>query len=156
MATDRSTLFLTTRWTLVSEAARTGDTRAQAALGELFGLYWKPLYRYARRQGQSPVNAEDLVQGFFAHLLEGGGLRLADRDRGRFRAFMLGALRHFMANEWRRQHRQKRGGFAPRGFGPGDLAGHRPFIPGQPEDPPPFALHRPPAPPPRPRTRPQG
>jgi len=113
MATDHSTLFLTTSWTLVSEAARTGDTRAQAALGELFGLYWKPLYRYARRQGQSTADAEDLVQGFFAHLLQGGGLRLADRDRGRFRAFMLGALRHFMANEWRREHRQKRGGFAP-------------------------------------------
>lgn len=113
MTGNRSTLFLTTRWTLVSEAARAGDTQAQAALGELFGVYWKPLYRYARRQGQSAEDAEDMVQGFFAHLLEGGGLRLADRDRGRFRAFMLGALRNFMANEWRREHRQKRGGFAP-------------------------------------------
>ncbi|MCP5521031.1 MAG: sigma-70 family RNA polymerase sigma factor [Verrucomicrobiales bacterium] len=113
MATDRSTLFLTTNWTLVSEAARTGDTQARAALGELFGVYWKPLYRFARRQGHGPEDAEDLVQGFFAHLLEGGGLRLADRERGRFRAFMLGALRNFMANEWRREHRQKRGGFTP-------------------------------------------
>lgn len=113
MATDHSTLFLTTNWTLVSEAARTGDTQARAALGELFGVYWKPLYRYARRQGHRPEDAEDLVQGLFAHLLEGGGLQLADRDRGRFRAFMLGALRNFIANEWRREHRQKRGGFAP-------------------------------------------
>lgn len=113
MTDSRSSLFLTTRWTLVSEAARAGDTEAQAALGELFGVYWKPLYRYARRQGHSAEDAEDLVQGFFARLLEGGGLRLADRDRGRFRAFMLGALRNFMANEWRREHRQKRGGFAP-------------------------------------------
>lgn len=113
MSAERSDLFLTTRWTLVGEAARAGDTQAKEALGTLFGIYWKPLYRYARRTGHIEQDAEDLVQGFFAHLLEGDGLRLADRDRGRFRAFMLGALKHFMTNEWRNAHRQKRGGFAP-------------------------------------------
>lgn len=113
MTDGRASLFLTTRWTLVGEAARADDTLAQEALGDLFGIYWKPLYRYARRTGKSPQDAEDLVQGLFARLIEGGGLRLADRDRGRFRAFILGALKHYMSNEWVRDHRLKRGGFAP-------------------------------------------
>jgi RNA polymerase sigma-70 factor (ECF subfamily) len=106
------TQFATTRWTIVCEAARGGDTEAVDAMGALFGTYWQPLYRYARRSGRSPEDAEDLVQGFFAQLLEQNGLRLADRDRGRFRAFLLGSLKHFMANAWQREHRQKRGGFA--------------------------------------------
>ncbi|MFA7342663.1 MAG: sigma-70 family RNA polymerase sigma factor [Terrimicrobiaceae bacterium] len=107
------TLFATTRWTLVCEAARGGDTAAVEALGALFGTYWQPLYRYIRRLGRTEPDAEDLVQGFFAHLLRQNGLRLADRDRGRFRAFLLGSLKHYMANEWQRDHRLKRGGFAP-------------------------------------------
>ena len=106
------TLFVTTRWTVVCEAARGGDTGASDALGTLFAAYWQPLYRYVRRLGQPAPDAEDLVQGFFTHLLERRGLRLADRDRGRFRAFLLGSLKHYMANEWQREHRQKRGGFA--------------------------------------------
>lgn len=113
MPHQRPEMFLTTRWTLVGEAAGAGDTRAKEALGGLFGIYWKPLYRYVRRTGKREQDAEDLVQGFFEHLLEGDGLRLADRDRGRFRAFILGALKNFIASEWRHQHRQKRGGFSP-------------------------------------------
>lgn len=106
-----STAFATTRWTFVAEAANDGHS-AQAALGSLFETYWTPLYRFIRRQGHAPEDAEDLLQGFFANLLEGNGLRLADPERGRFRAFLLGALKHYMANEWRDAHRQKRGGFA--------------------------------------------
>jgi RNA polymerase sigma-70 factor (ECF subfamily) len=106
------TIFATTRWTLIRDAARGGDTAAVDALGALFLTYWPPLYRYARRQGISPPDAEDLVQGFFAELLEQDGLRLADRDRGRFRMFLLGCLKNHMAGEWQREHRQKRGGFA--------------------------------------------
>jgi RNA polymerase sigma-70 factor (ECF subfamily) len=106
------TFFATTRWTLVGEAASGGEG-AERALGTVFSAYWQPLYRYARRRGASPEDAEDIVQGFCAHLLAGDGLRLADRGRGRFRAFMLGALKNYMANEWRRGHREKRGGFAP-------------------------------------------
>jgi RNA polymerase sigma factor (sigma-70 family) len=106
------TLFATTRWTLVCDAARGGDTGAVDALGSLFQTYWPPLYRYVRRLGRTEADAEDLVQGFFAHLLQRDGLRLADRDRGRFRAFLLGSLKHYMANEWQREHRLKRGGFA--------------------------------------------
>lgn len=106
------TLFATTRWTLVCDAARGGDTGAVEALGALFGTYWPPLYRYVRRLGRAAPDAEDAVQGFFAHLLSRDGLRLADRDRGRFRAFLLGSLKNFLANEWHREHRLKRGGFA--------------------------------------------
>ena len=106
------TLFATTRWTLVCEAARGGDTEAVGALEALFGTYWQPLYRYLRRLGRTAQDAEDLVQGFFAHLLCQNGLRLADRDRGRFRAFLLGSLKNYMANDWQREHRLKRGGYA--------------------------------------------
>ena len=107
-------LFLTTRWTLVREAARGGDTSAVHALGALFLTYWQPLYRYVRRQGKTAVDAEDLVQGFFAQLLVQDGFRLADRDRGRFRMFLLGGMKNHMAGEWQREHRLKRGGFATR------------------------------------------
>jgi len=109
---NHQSLFVTTRWTVVCDAARGGDTDAAEALGSLFGAYWQPLYRYARRLGRTAEDAEDLVQGFFAHLLENAGLRLVDRGKGRFRAFLLGALKNYMANEWQREHRQKRGGFA--------------------------------------------
>lgn len=106
------TLFVTTRWTIVREAAQGGDTEAVRALDALFATYWQPLYRYARRMGHDAPDAEDLVQGFVAHVLEKDALRLADRERGRFRAFLLGSLKNYMANAWRRDHRQKRGGFA--------------------------------------------
>lgn len=105
-------LFATTRWSVVGAAAGDDDTLAREGLSALFQTYWPPLYRYVRRLGQREQDAEDLVQGFFASLLEGRGLRLADPERGRFRAFLLVSLKHYMANEWRREHRQKRGGFA--------------------------------------------
>ena len=107
------TFFATTRWTLVNNAARGNDTGAMEALGTLFGTYWQPLYRYVRRIGRSVEDAEDLVQGFFAHLLQQNGLRLVNRDRGHFRAFLLGSLKHYMANEWQSEHRLKRGGYIP-------------------------------------------
>jgi RNA polymerase sigma-70 factor (ECF subfamily) len=97
---------------VVCDAAHGGDTDATEALGALFGSYWQPLYRYVRRLGRTAQDAEDLVQGFFAHLLENAGLRLVNRDKGRFRAFLLGSLKNYVANEWQREHRQKRGGFA--------------------------------------------
>ena len=112
MPVKNPTLFLTTRWTLVGKAVGGGGTEARRALDDLFRIYWKPLYRYVRRTGKSPEDAEDLVQGFFGLLVSGDGLRLADRERGRFRAFLLVAMKNFVASEWRREHRQKRGGFA--------------------------------------------
>lgn len=107
---SRHTLFATTRWTLVREAAHTGDTVAREALGALLTTYWQPLYRYARRRGKSREDAEDLVQGFLAHLIEAHGLRGTDQAKGRFRAFLLAAFNHWMANDWKHATRQKRGG----------------------------------------------
>jgi len=112
-ATPPATLFATTRWTVVCDAVRGGDTAAVEALEALFKTYWQPLYRYLRRLGKLPPDAEDLVQGFFAHLHAHEGLRVVDRSRGRFRAFLLGALKNYLAKEWQREHRLKRGGFAP-------------------------------------------
>jgi RNA polymerase sigma-70 factor (ECF subfamily) len=114
MTAEQPTLFVTTRWTLVGRAVGSCGTEARNALGDLLGIYWKPLYRFIRRTGKRPEDAEDLVQGFFEQLVEADGLRLADHHRGRFRAFLLAALKNHMASEWRRQHRQKRGGFVAR------------------------------------------
>ena len=105
-----ATLFATTRWTLVCEAACGGDSDGVEALGALFGAYWQPLYRYARRKGKSREDAEDLVQGFLTHLLQIDALRDIDRARGRFRAFLLTSFNHWMINDWKRGTRQKRGG----------------------------------------------
>lgn len=101
--------FHTTRWSLVVTAAGTG-AEARAGLEELCAAYWYPLYAYARRRGRDAAEAEDLTQGFFASLLERGDLAIADPERGRFRSFLLAALRHHMANEWDRANAQKRAG----------------------------------------------
>ena len=102
--------FRTTRWTLVRAAGGAPEKEKRAALESLCSAYWPPVYAFVRRQGASPVLAEDLTQGFFARLLEKDDLRLADPERGRFRSFLLGALRHFLANEHDRQRAAKRGG----------------------------------------------
>ncbi|MCU0748677.1 MAG: sigma-70 family RNA polymerase sigma factor [Akkermansiaceae bacterium] len=102
--------FATTRWTLVRDAARGGDTLAVEAMGALVGTYWQPLYRYARRKGKSPADAEDLVQGFLTHVIEARALDRTDATKGRFRAFLLSSFQHWMINEWKRETRAKRGG----------------------------------------------
>jgi len=86
------------------------STGSRRALEELCRGYWYPLYAYVRRQGNSPEDAQDLTQEFFARFLEKESVKLADRDRGRFRTFLLTALEHFLANEWRRANTLKRGG----------------------------------------------
>src|SRR5688572_32879182 len=83
---------------------------ARRALEELCRTYWYPLYAYVRRSGKSPEEAEDLTQEFFARLLEKDLFAQADRERGRFRTFLLTALQRFLANEWHRSQAQKRGG----------------------------------------------
>jgi len=103
-------VFATTHWSVVLAAARSDTTRARAALGHLCRAYWYPLYAYARRRGHSAPDAQDLTQEFFARLLEGNWLADADRERGRFRTFLLTAMQHFLANEWHKAHTQKRGG----------------------------------------------
>jgi len=93
------------------QAARTGDSQqADQALEKLCRTYWPPLYAYIRRDGHDPTEAQDLTQEFFARLLEKKYLRLADPDRGKFRAFLLKSLKHFLVNEWEKARTQKRGG----------------------------------------------
>ncbi|MCF7731802.1 MAG: sigma-70 family RNA polymerase sigma factor, partial [Akkermansiaceae bacterium] len=115
---SKPTLFATTRWTLVIDAARGGgESAAMEALGTLFQTYWQPLYRYARRNHKSREDAEDLVQGFLAHLLENHSLENVDRAKGRFRTFLLAAFNHWLINDWKHATRQKRGGgVAPLSF----------------------------------------
>lgn len=109
---SRQTYFATTHWTLVRDAARGGDATALRALEELFGTYWKPLYRYARRRGKSKEDSEDLVQGFLARLLETRALGSTDPAKGRFRSFLLASFNNWIANEWKHASRQRRGGGA--------------------------------------------
>jgi RNA polymerase sigma-70 factor (ECF subfamily) len=94
-------------------SAREQDSpRNREALEILCRTYWFPLYAFVRRQGRSPQDAQDLTQEFFARLLEKEYLKSAAQEKGRFRTFLLVALKRFLANEWDRQHAQKRGGGA--------------------------------------------
>jgi len=102
--------FPTTSWSLVL-AAKDSATRG-AALDFLFTSYWSPVYGFVRRQGNDPETAKDFTQAFFARLLEKDAITAANSDRGRFRSFLLGCLKNFLANEWDRAHAQKRGGDA--------------------------------------------
>ena len=104
------TQFTTTHWSAVLEAGKGGSPAASAALEELCRAYWYPLYAFVRRQGHSPEEAEDLTQSFFARLLEKDYVKLANPARGKFRSFLLFALKNFLTNEWRRSTRHKRGG----------------------------------------------
>ena len=108
----RSGEFVPTRWSLVI-AAGGGTADAHGALEQLCRWYWYPLYSYVRRRGHSPEDAKDLTQEFFSRLLAGGGVGNADREKGRFRSFLLGAMNHFLADEWDKARAQKRGGGVP-------------------------------------------
>jgi DNA-directed RNA polymerase specialized sigma24 family protein len=102
--------FATTRWTVVLSAGRKSSPQSDRALGELCQTYWYPLYAYVRGQGKSKEDAEDLVQAFFARFLQKNYLEGLRAERGKFRAFLLASLKHFLANEWDKSQRQKRGG----------------------------------------------
>ena len=102
--------FDSTRWTVVLEAAQSRVPGAPDALARLCARYWQPLYGFARRRGYSPEDAQDLVQGFLAHLIERRALRRVDRSKGRFRSFLLASFQKFKANETRRAGAEKRGG----------------------------------------------
>ena len=104
--------FATTRWSVVLAAAHGDPPAARAALATLCERYWYPLYAYVRRRGHPPADAEDLVQGFFARLLEKRDLGGADPARGSFRAYLLGAVRHHVANVAAAEGAWKRGGRA--------------------------------------------
>lgn len=97
---------------MVLEAGRSQIPPGQAlgALSELCRIYWRPIFYFLRRQGSSPHDAQDLTQGFFAHLIESRAYARADREKGRFRSFLLGALKHFVAHARAYDRTQKRGG----------------------------------------------
>jgi RNA polymerase sigma-70 factor (ECF subfamily) len=103
-------IFATTHWTVVLAAGRGSTPQADRALEELCRTYWYPLYAYLRRQGKHKEDAEDLTQGFFARFLQHNYLEGLSSEKGRFRAFLLAALKHYLANEWDKSQRQKRGG----------------------------------------------
>ncbi|MBE7502710.1 MAG: sigma-70 family RNA polymerase sigma factor [Verrucomicrobiales bacterium] len=102
--------FARTRWSVVLKAAQAVGPEAEAALASLCETYWFPLYAFVRRQGHPPHDAEDLTQAFFARLLERRYLDGLEREGGRFRSFLLTALKRFLANEWDRVRAAKRGG----------------------------------------------
>ena len=102
--------FAPTRWTVVLTAQEKSSPDSAAALEALCRTYWYPLYAFVRRQGHEPHDAEDLTQEFFAHFLQKDYLHAADPEKGRFRTFLRVALRRFLANEWDRARRLKRGG----------------------------------------------
>ena len=103
--------FAATRWTVVMAAARGSDSsRATEALTELCRTYWYPLYAFLRRRGHATHEAEDLTQAFFARLLDRPFLANIDRQKGKFRSFLLASLKHFLSDEKDRASAQKRGG----------------------------------------------
>jgi RNA polymerase sigma-70 factor (ECF subfamily) len=102
--------FETTNWGTVINAGKDGGPARRDALEALCQKYWPPLYLFVRRLGHSVEDAQDLVQGFFSFLLEKNHIEKADSERGRFRTFLLNSLRGYIANERRKQERQKRGG----------------------------------------------
>jgi RNA polymerase sigma-70 factor (ECF subfamily) len=103
-------IFATTHWTVVLAAGRRSTPQADLALEELCRTYWYPLYAYVRRHGRSREDAEDLTQAFFARFLEKNYLEGLNSEKGRFRAFLLAALKHFLTDEWDKARAQKRGG----------------------------------------------
>jgi DNA-directed RNA polymerase specialized sigma24 family protein len=109
---ERDGLFASTRWTVVLEAGDSAAASAQSlsALSELCQIYWRPLYLFLRREGYGGDDAQDLTQGFFADLIETRSYARADREKGRFRSFLLGALKHFVADARDHDRAQKRGG----------------------------------------------
>jgi RNA polymerase sigma-70 factor (ECF subfamily) len=101
---------MTTRWSIVLAAGRQSSPDAKQALDSLCRTYWYPLYAFARRRGKQPDEARDLTQEFFARVLEKDYLNAADRERGRFRSFLLTVFKRFLANEHDHEQAQKRGG----------------------------------------------
>ena len=102
--------FATTQWSLVLAAGRGNGAGHQGALSELCQKYWYPLYVYVRRRVQDVHDAQDLTQSFLAQLLDKDLIRKADSSRGRFRAFLLTALKNFLASHWQKRAAIKRGG----------------------------------------------
>lgn len=102
--------FAETAWSIVAAAGAATPVRAREGMAKLCRIYWRPIYAYLRCSGYSKHDAEDLTQAFFQHLLENDTLRRASRQRGRFRSFLIGALKICLADEQTRRRALKRGG----------------------------------------------
>ena len=103
--------FETTQWNLVvaTNTDQVSQMTARVALEELCQIYWYPMYAFVRRRGHSPSDAQDLTQAFFAAIIEKNGLATADENRGRFRSYILGAMKHFLSHDRERKRAAKRG-----------------------------------------------
>jgi DNA-directed RNA polymerase specialized sigma24 family protein len=102
-------VFEPTCWSMVI-ASRRDSPDGRAALERLCRTYWLPVYGYLRRRGQGPADAEDLTQGFFAYVLEGDFLQRPDPAKGRFRGYLIGALKHYLSRHFEKAGTAKRGG----------------------------------------------
>ena len=102
--------FRTTQWTVVLDAACLDSDKAQGAFAQLYQDYWRPLYRFVRRRGYHPAEAEDVTQSFFHALIEKRRLATLEREGGKFRAFLLTSLKNHLANTWDRANAARRGG----------------------------------------------
>ncbi len=102
--------FATTHWSVVLATGDPSAPKAAEALETLCRTYWYPLYAYVRRHGYGPEDAQDLTQDFFLHLLQSHSISGASREKGRFRSFLLGALKHFLSDAKDRAGAKKRGG----------------------------------------------
>ena len=107
---EAGTFFTTTHWSVILAARAEDSPKAADALAQLCQTYWYPLYAYIRRRGHEPPDAQDLTQEFFARLLERNFLKAVKQERGKFRWFLLSAVKRFLANEWNRENAAKRGG----------------------------------------------
>lgn len=104
--------FDTTQWSVILQAANSASPQFASALEALCRAYWLPLYSFMRKTGRSSADACDLTQGFFAYLLEKRIHSKADRERGKFRTFLLAALKRYLSSTQERESRLKRGGGA--------------------------------------------
>jgi RNA polymerase sigma factor (sigma-70 family) len=103
--------FQTTHWTMVLLAGETqADSSAQKALSDFCEAYWPPLYAFVRHRGHPSPEAQDLVQGFFAHMLQQNTLSRADQEKGKLRTFLLGSFQNYLFNAYDRTRALKRGG----------------------------------------------
>jgi RNA polymerase sigma-70 factor (ECF subfamily) len=106
----RHRVFATTRWSMVVSAGHPSSPDSRRALESLCEVYWYPLYAYVRRRVPNVDEAQDLTQAFFAELLEKNYVGSATPERGRFRAFLLTAFKHFLSKQWEKAKARKRGG----------------------------------------------
>ena len=102
--------FATTHWSVVLAAKQDDASGATVALEKLCRTYWYPLYAFLRREGRTPHDAQDLTQEFFARLLQGKFLENVGPQKGKFRSFLLAALKNFLCDEWDKARAEKRGG----------------------------------------------